>query len=489
MPFGDEVTPVKDAKGKKAAKRVSSANASTVEDDDENMNTSSNNSSPPTVRKNKEQSQQNMDQNEQNEILQAIHKLAQQIANVRNDLEYHVKNQLHHDNEVMTRVVTLESCASQQTTISGVLQEKIKEQDTRLGTIQGKVSEILHRSLELATRQSNVEDEWSYFKNNVVGQNNKNVEEKGEDCSFIVGGIQALRQFYGNERADPAQVVRDLLYDTHSYCSLERMALADGQARQQKNRMQARAMIVVMRSPTHKKEALIRIKRFLSQNEIREVSVSDCFSNDSMDKARALGRMGAAQRREGLIIKYRVINRMGDAVMQTMKKGEPFSDMEVSEADLHPFFRAKPTEDMMEIDQQAGTRNQKGQLTGTRPKQPPLPQPRTTQATGANNQPINKPHGSVGQADPPMPAIPQPGTPAGPEAQKKLLQQLEYWRKKAQQKSSPGRADLQRDKMAATGGAGSTGGRGRWPSSNRSDRGADWASSTDDLMEGANNRN
>ncbi len=129
------------------------------------------------------------------------------------------------------------------------------------------------------------------------------------------------------------------------------------------------------------KEALIRIKRYLSQNEIRDVSIGDCFSNDLMDKARALGRMGAAQRREGVILKYRVMNRMGDAVMQTMKKGEPFKDAEVTEADLQPFSRAKPTVDTMEIDQQAGTSSQKGQPTGARPKQPPLPQPRSSNAT------------------------------------------------------------------------------------------------------------
>ena len=491
LPFREEdVTPVKDGKGKKAAKRGGSGtNNPTVEEDEENMYTSSNNSSPPTVRKNNEQHHQNLDKDEKTEILEAIHKLAQQIANVKFDVEHHVKNQLHHDNEIMTRLLTVESFASQQTTISGVLQEKIKEHDSRLGFIQGKLSEILQRSLDLASRQSNVEDEWSYFKNNVVGQNYRNTEEKGEDCSFFLGGIQALREFYGNERADPAQVVRDLLYDTHSYCSLERLALADGMARQQNNRMQARAMIVVMRSPTHKKEALIRIKRYLSQNEIRDVSIGDCFSNDLMDKARALGRMGAAQRREGVIIKYRVMNRMGDAVMQTMKKGEPFKDAEVTEADLQPFSRAKPTVDTMEIDQQAGTSSQKGQPTGARPKQPPLPQPRSSQTTGANNQPIRKDDiGKRGGTDRPTPAVSQPGTAPIPDEQKKLLQQLEYWKKKAQNKSKPSGADHQREKAAA-GGANSTGGRGRRSSSNRSARSADFASSNDELMDGANNRN
>ncbi len=79
---------------------------------------------------------------------------------------------------------------------------------------------------------------------------------------------------------------------------MDRMVLADGQARQEKNRMKARAIIIVMRSPNHKREALIRIKRFLAQQQIREVSISDCFPNQSMDKARALARMGAEQRRE-----------------------------------------------------------------------------------------------------------------------------------------------------------------------------------------------
>ena len=258
---------------------------------------------------------------------------------------------------------------------------------------------------------------------------------------------------------------------------MDRMVLADGQARQEKNRMKARAIIIVMRSPNHKREALIRIKRFLAQQQIREVSISDCFPNQSMDKARALARMGAEQRREKLIIRYRVINRQGDAVLQVLKDGDSFRDVEATEDDIQYYYRTKDTE--METDQQqVGARNTRGLPTGARTKASLHPQKPSTPATGPNNQPIQRASGGQGL---PIPAVPQPGSTAdAPELQQqRLLQQLEYWKKKAGQAG--------RDRQRTRGGT-PTGRRGRRPSSKDSySRGL--ASSTDDLMELRDDRN
>ena len=198
-----------------------------------------------------------------------------------------------------------------------------------------------------------------------------------------------------------------------------------------------------------------------------------------MDKARALARMGAEQRREKLIIRYRVINRQGDAVLQVLKDGDSFRDVEATEEDIQYYYRTKDTE--METDQQqVGARTPGGLPTGARSKAPlhpqkPLKPP--TPATGTNKQPIQRAAGGQGL---PIPAVPQPGSTAdAPELQQqRLLQQLEYWKKKAGQ--------VGRDRQRTRGGT-PTGRRGRPSSKDSYSRGL--ASSTDDLMELRDDRN
>ncbi len=171
--------------------------------------------------------------------------------------------------------------------------------------------------------------------------------------------------------------------------------------------MQARAMIVVMRSPSHKKEALIRMKRFLSQKAIKDVSINDCFPNEVLDIAKQLARYGAAQRRAGGIIRYRVINKQGRPVLQTLKEGENFKDNKVADSELEKYKRAVAQPMETDIQETNG---------GARRKEP-----NQKRMTGANTEPIrNSPEPGTarkGNSSTPRrdsdttrrPVIPQPG--------------------------------------------------------------------------------
>jgi hypothetical protein len=193
--------------------------------------------------------------------------------------------------------------------------------------------------------------------------------------------------------------------------------------------MQARAMIVVMRSPNHKKEAMIRIKRFLAQKKIRDVSINDCFPNDTLDKAKALARYGAAQRRAGGIIRYRVVNKQGQAVLQMLKEGGNFKDANISEEQLEPYRRAAQP---METDaQESNTTRSDPNNTGARQKD------RQKSTSGSNNVPLmgNNKQTSKQPATR-RPVVPQPGTSASAgQDDEYIQQQLAYWREREQQKN------------------------------------------------------
>jgi len=399
LPFNDDkVTPVKDGKSSKAAKKTTTSPSSS-------KNSSRTNSPPTVVKKTQKTAPPTT---VEGYCIAMIESFSEQINIMKQQLDHFTSNQISANNEMGARIVSLETYSTQQATISGVLEEKIKDHDVKISKMEKHLSGSHQRAIELLERHNALENDWLSWKG-TYGQHKFEERKEDDSSSFFLGGIQPLRDFFGNQRADPAQVARDLLYATNSYCSMDRMVLADGQARQQKNRMQARAIIIVMRSPNHKREALIRIKRFLAQQQIREVSISDCFPNQSMDKARALARMGAGQRREGLIIRYRVINRQGDAVLQVLKEGDSFKDLEVTEEEIQQYYRAKDTE--IETDQQqVGARNQRGLPTGARSKA--APPPSKVLQSSYRSQQTTSPEGGR-RPRPPCPSGPPTGVDRG----------------------------------------------------------------------------
>ena len=174
------------------------------------------------------------------------------------------------------------------------------------------------------------------------GEGATNNQRDTSDSSFFIGGMYILRDWYGDRYADPAEIVSCILKQTHLICSVEKMTLADKAAREKGCRLAARAMIVTMRSPMMKKEAIIQIKGWLAREGIRRgVTVCDSFSAEVQSNVRSMGRYADQKKKEGLFFQYRVINKDGAALLQTKeKKRDSYRDRTVSEHQLSAFQKA-----------------------------------------------------------------------------------------------------------------------------------------------------
>ncbi len=99
-----------------------------------------------------------------------------------------------------------------------------------------------------------------------------------------------------------------LLRVVQMYCAVDGIFLADTQA---SNRLATGA--VVVRTPFHKLEAIIKLKRFLAHWNVQEITVRDCFPTDMMERARHLASYGAHLRRtEEQVQRYRVTDKNGE---------------------------------------------------------------------------------------------------------------------------------------------------------------------------------
>jgi hypothetical protein len=83
------------------------------------------------------------------------------------------------------------------------------------------------------------------------------------NSAFFLGGIPQLRtSLEFRPHADPMEVVSTVLRDIQMYCAVDSIFLADTQAA---SRIDTRAVVVYMRTPFHKREAMIKLKKLLAQ--------------------------------------------------------------------------------------------------------------------------------------------------------------------------------------------------------------------------------
>ncbi len=153
------------------------------------------------------------------------------------------------------------------------------------------------------------------------------------NAAFFLGGIPQLRTTLEfRPQADPMEVVSTVLRDIQMYCAVDRIFLADTQAT---NRVDTRAVFVYMRTPFHKQEAMIKLKRLLAQWRVQEATVRDCFPTDRMERARHLASYGAHLRRtEDSVRRYQVINRSGEPVLQVASANGRYTDQIIDEQAL-----------------------------------------------------------------------------------------------------------------------------------------------------------
>ena len=249
--------------------------------------------------------------------------------------------------------------------------------------------------------------------------------DSSNSSSFFFGGMYALRDWYGDSFADPAEMVSHVLKKNHLFCSVERMNIADNENRS--NRLAARAMIVTMRSPMMRKEAIIQLKRWLAKEGImRGVTVCDSFSPDMQTTVRAMGRFADQQKKEGHLHQYRVINKDGAALLQVKeKRGDNYRDKLVSDQQLASFQRAPERSTPMEQDARQ-TREVREANRQQPPQQQQVQLEQRRRATGSNVEPVGaqqqqqsssnklpssagRQQTSSGQQQDIRPSIPQPG--------------------------------------------------------------------------------
>jgi hypothetical protein len=153
------------------------------------------------------------------------------------------------------------------------------------------------------------------------------------NSAFFLGGIPQLRtSLEFRPQADPMEVVTTVLRDIQMYCAVDRIFLADTQAT---NRVDTRAVVVYMRTPFHKREAMIKLKKLLAQWRVQEATVRDCFPTDRMERARHLASYGAHLRRtEDSVRRYQVINRSGEPVLQVASANGRYIDQAIDEEAL-----------------------------------------------------------------------------------------------------------------------------------------------------------
>ncbi len=93
---------------------------------------------------------------------------------------------------------------------------------------------------------------------------------------------------------DPVEVVAAVLRELVLYCSVDRIYVADNQA---SSRLEARAVVLHMRSSFHKCDAMVKVKQYLSRHQVREAAVRDCFPSAVMEVVRNLNRYGGHLKR------------------------------------------------------------------------------------------------------------------------------------------------------------------------------------------------
>ena len=368
--------------------------------------------------------------------------VVQRLENLQASYQSIQDAKMDHLQKLTDALMRHDSQLSMHSTTLSRMENQILDTDTRVDKMEANMKSLQHAAASNASWKSTTEtnmrkmaDQVSRLETGGASNNNRGVDSSNSS-SFFFGGMYALRDWYGDSFADPAEMVSWVLKKNHLFCSVERMNIADNENRS--NRLAARAMIVTMRTPMMRKEAIIQLKRWLAKEGImRGVTVCDSFSPDMQTTVRAMGRFADQQKKEGHLHQYRVVNKDGAALLQVKeKRGDNYRDKLVSDQQLASFQRAPERSTPMEQDARQ-TREVREANRQQPPQQQQVQLEQRRRATGSNVEPVgaqqqqqsnsNKLPSSAGgqqtssgQQQVNRPLIPQPGAmgplPADPEA-------------------------------------------------------------------------
>ena len=229
----------------------------------------------------------------------------------------------------------------------GDVSENLKQQVLQVGNeadmnasrISDVVSEVENIQMEQDSMEEKLEQLAKDAEQGKKVTGNSRVMDTCETGIFI-SGIQSLKEYYKlNPSMDPSRVVGKLMQEIGCYSAIHNIFVADKtvDAAMRKN---ARAVILYLTSPYHKKEVSIRLKKYLSDRRQLRVTVSDCFPAEEASKVNALNRLAYDRRQDKTFPRTRVINRRGQAVLQSArKKGDSYKDVKIDEDELQPYYQ------------------------------------------------------------------------------------------------------------------------------------------------------
>jgi len=159
------------------------------------------------------------------------------------------------------------------------------------------------------------------------------------ETGIFVSGIQELKRAYNMDISDdPVTVAGKLMDEIGSYFAISRIYVAD-RAVNSANRHEARAVIIYLTSVYHKRQAAVALKKYLKGKRLR-VTVSDVFPAQETQRAIALNRYAYERRQDKSMVRTRVVNKNGSAVLQSIRgRGESYKDFKVPEESLKPHYQ------------------------------------------------------------------------------------------------------------------------------------------------------
>jgi hypothetical protein len=159
---------------------------------------------------------------------------------------------------------------------------------------------------------------------------------------FFLSVIQQFKEIFDMRKiTDPFVVAGKLMQEIGYYRAINKVHVAD-KAVDKKERYKARAIIIYINTLFHKRQAAIKLKKFLQRNPKLKATASDVFPSTETPRALALTRYAADKIYHKSITRTRVINKSGTAILQhTEEESKQFKDSVVTEADLDPYYQPR----------------------------------------------------------------------------------------------------------------------------------------------------
>ncbi len=253
--------------------------------------------------------------------------------------ETHQSNTIAALNSAMEEISSLRSQVESLQSTQGMMAGTLDSATLRVANCETTLQHHSQQIGSLNDSHSRILSQWDSFQQRWANNQGPRgpAQEGGHAASFFLGGVQQLRAHLClSPQTDPVKVVEAVLRELALYCSVNRIYVANNQA---SSRLEARAVVLYIRSPFHKRDAMVKVKQYLARHQVREAAVRDCFPSAVMEVARNLNRYGGHLKRSQGIQRYRVIaDRDGHPVLQTAKQGAGYTDHPVSVAEMEAFL-------------------------------------------------------------------------------------------------------------------------------------------------------